>query len=690
MSALGVGSSTASNLLASAANGTNSSSSAATLSFTGLASGVNTNAIITAIETFSTQQMTALQTQGQGYANIQSAFSTLQGDLTSLQSSVNQLAVSADSAITGLSATPSDANAMAATAGTAAVPGSYTVTVQSLAQENQVASQGFADPNVTLQQGTMTIQVGSNSPINITLNSQNDTLQGLASAINAAGGDVQASIINDGSSTPYRLLLTATTPGAANTIAVTTNLSGSGASINPTQTTVQPAADAQVTMGSGPGARTVTSPNDTVSGLIPGVTLNLLQANPNQPITVSVANNTSGAASAVQNFVTAYNAVIDYINQNSSYNTATQQAGLFLGNATSSSLASALASAMGTAGFHTASGQESLGSIGLSFNQSGDLQFNQSTFTEAMNKPGGPQAILNLFAMSGTSDNPGVQFITGSGQTQPSGATPYTAQITAPATQGTAVASNALASSNVITSANNTFTLQVEGVKSAPISITPGTYTPDQLTAQMQQQINASNSLNGNLVAVTVNGDGKLQITSQLYGAASSVVMGTGTAVGSDGPLGFNGGESGTGTDVAGDFLVNGQVEKATGYGQYLTGNSGNANTAGLEVQSTLSAPGSAKLTVAQGLAGQLNQVLNNYLNPVSGQLVTVNNQYQTEINNINSEITADNSRLQRETTTLQQRFAAMETTVNNLKNVQAELAGLVSSSSSSSSSSGG
>ncbi|HEV3437175.1 MAG TPA: flagellar filament capping protein FliD [Gemmata sp.] len=681
MSALSVGSSTSNNLTAQTPSSSSSSSSNSPLSFTGLASGIDTSSIITGLEALANKQITALQTQGQGYANIQSAFSTIQSDLTLLLGATSQLSLSAGGAFNGFTATPSDTNALTATAGTAAVPGTYSLTIDSLAQSEQVASQGFADPNTTLQQGTMNIQVGSGTPVTVTLNSQNNTLQGLATAINAAGGGVQASIINDGSSSPYRLMLTATTPGAANTISVTNNLTGAGASINPTQTTVQAASNAQITLGSGTGALNVTSGTNQVTGLIPGVSLNLLQANPNQPVTLTVANDSSGAATAVQSFVTAYNAVVDFINQNSTFNASTQQGGLLLGNATSQNLSNALASALSVSVGGSASGVNSLASVGLSFNQSGDLEFNQATLTQAMNSPGGATAVNNLFAMSGTSTNPGIQFIYGSSNTQPSNGTPYQVQITAPATRGAMTASTALAASTTITNSNNSFTLNVNGLTSSPIALTAGTYDPTQLAAMMQQQINASSSLNGNLVAVSVNGSGELQITSQAYGSASQVSIGTGSAIGASGPLGFAGTESGAGTNVAGDFVVNGQVEQATGTGQFLTGNSGNANTNGLEVQSTLSSAGTAKLTVSQGLAGQLNQVLNEYLNPTTGQLATVNNQYQTQINNINTQITTDNTQLQTQTTNLTNQFAAMEQSVSNLKNVQSLLSGLVSTS---------
>ena len=186
MSSLSVGSSTSNNLTSltsgSSTTGTSSSSSSSSspLSFTGLASGIDTSSIISGLEALANKQITQLQTQGQGYANIQSAFSTVQNDLTVLLGTTSQLSLSAGGAFNGFTATPSNTNALSATAGTAAVPGTYSLTIDSLAQSEQVASQGFADPNTTLQQGTMTIQVGSGSPITVTLNSQNNTLQGLS------------------------------------------------------------------------------------------------------------------------------------------------------------------------------------------------------------------------------------------------------------------------------------------------------------------------------------------------------------------------------------------------------------------------------------------------------------------------------------------------------------------------------
>jgi flagellar hook-associated protein 2 len=69
-----------------------------------------------------------------------------------------------------------------------------------------------------------------------------------------------------------------------------------------------------------------------------------------------------------------------------------------------------------------------------------------------------------------------------------------------------------------------------------------------------------------------------LQITSQQYGSGSQVAFAGGGTLAA---LGLTGAETGTGSDVVGQSVVNGQIEAATGSGQSLSGNSGNANTSG-------------------------------------------------------------------------------------------------------------
>lgn len=661
------------------------------ISFAGLATGIDTNSIIQGLTKIAQQNITNLQNQQQDIATKQTAFVTLQADLFDLQSKSSALARSAGSAFDGRTATSSDSTALTAAAGTAAMAGTYTVTVNALAQANQVASQGFADPNAQIKQGTLTLQVGTGTATTVTVDSRNNTLQGLANAINTAGGDVRATVINDGSATPYRLMLSTTKTGAANAIAVTNNLTtGTGADIDPTNTTLQAASDAQVKLGTGPGAIVVNSPTNQVNGLIPGVTLTAVAADPTRPLTLTVAANTAGITQAVQDFVSSYNTAVGFINDQSKFDTSTQTGGLLLGNSTASSLKSDLANAL----LNVIPGQNAaanrLSSVGLSFNDDGTLALDQNKLSQALSGQTGATIgdLKNLFALSGSSDNPGVAFSFGTDSTKPSGPGGYQVNVTAPATRATVVASGPPAPTITINPPDNTLLMKLNGLTSSGITIPSGDYTPDELVAILQQQINSNAALNGNQVTVGLDPNGNFQITSQQYGSASSVAI---TGGGAAAALGFTGTESATGTDVAGNFVVNGVTEAATGTGQTLAGNAGNANTDGLRVTSTLTAPGSANLTVNQGLASRLNAVLNSYLDPTNGRLKAVTDGYQSQIDDITKTITKDNDALSEQTQSLQTQFAAMETAVNNLKSIQSQLASLpVLSYGSTSSSSGG
>jgi flagellar hook-associated protein 2 len=658
------------------------SSNGSPLNFTGLASGLDTTSIINSLTALDsqyiqqlTQNQTTLQTQ-------QSTFNDISSKLQALQTAVEALTNSVSGPFDSHTVTSSNPSAVTAAASSTAVAGQYTFTVGALANANQIASQGFSSPSDTIKQGTLTLQVGSSAAVTVTIDSTNNTVQGLANAINAAGGNVSAAVINDGSSTPYRLLLTSGSTGAANDIQVTNNLtSGTGAAIDPTNTTVQAGTDAQVTIGSGSGAITIHSASNTVDGVIPGVTLNLLQANPSQPITLTVANDSTGATTAVQSFVTAYNAVIDDINQNDSYDPTSKTAGDLLGNFTVENLSQSLAGIV-TQTIGSVNPQlNNLTDIGLSFNDTGDLQFDSSQLQKVLNGqvPGvGASDVKALFALAGKSTNTGISFVLGGANTKPSGSTPYQVQATQAATQGSITATNALGPTTTIDNTNNTFSVAVNGAQSGPLTIAAGSYTAAQLASSIQAAIDSDAKLAGANVSVGVNNN-QLQITSQLYGRSSTVAIGTGTAI-TSGILGFSGTENGTGQDVAGYFLVNGNIETATGFGQILSGNSGNANTDGLEVQVTLTPPQitntpEASLTVSNGVAQQLNQTLNQYLTPITGVLATVNTQLNSQISDISNSITNQNNLLQGKISSLQSQFSAMEVTLSTLNALSQQLA---------------
>lgn len=648
------------------------------LNFTGLSTGIDTQKIIDGLTAINQGRVTQLEAKRDRFTLQQSTFAALQGTLFDLQSKLTNLSRSVAGAFDGRKATSSDENALAAAASTSATPGTYSLTVVGLAQAQQTASAGFADPAARIKEGTLELRVGSAAGVTVTIDSRNNTLQGLADAVNAAGSDVKASVINDGSATPYRLVLSSTRTGAANTIQVTNNLTaGTGAAIDPLATTLQAARDAEVKLGSGAGAVTVLNPTNQLNALIPGVSLNLKQADPAKAVTVTVAADTGAASKAVQDFVASYNAVVDFIDKRDDFNADTGQAGVLLGNREAANLESDLTAALTTVVGGVKADMNRLSSLGVTFTDKGRLEVNTAKLDQAL---GGQVTgvtlddVKRMFALTGASNNPGVGFVLGTTKTKPT-TTPYQVNVTAPATRAAVTATNALAGSVVISPPDTALSIKLNGLAAVGITIEPGTYTPAQVANLLQQGINTNPALAANPVAVALDPDNKLTIKSQLYGSSSKVEFAGGGALAA---LGFTGTETATGQNVAGNFVVNGQTETATGSGQVLTGAAGNKNTEGLQVRSGLAAAGSADLTVTQGLAARLNQVLSKYLDTGNGRLSVLDKQFEAQVDAVDEQIARQNALVDGQKERLALRFAAMEQAVNNLKGVQSSLTSLI------------
>jgi len=191
----------------------------------GLASGLNTQAIIDAIVSAARRPAVLIEGQIADRTNQVSAFQSLSAMLLSLKIETDKLGKTDN--FDALSVTSSDEDVLTATAESSASPGSYTFTVDALAQHEILGSQGFASADAVVGTGTVSIAVGSGDAATITVGAAASTLSGLRDAINASDAGVTASIINTGSgSAPYKLILTAKETGAANTIDIETSLTG--------------------------------------------------------------------------------------------------------------------------------------------------------------------------------------------------------------------------------------------------------------------------------------------------------------------------------------------------------------------------------------------------------------------------------------------------------------------------------
>ncbi|AIV49645.1 flagellar hook-associated family protein [Burkholderia pseudomallei TSV 25] len=346
-------------------------------------SSMDVNSLVTALVNAKTAgQSAALSTSIATDQTTLSALGTLKAALTALQAGIGSLS---DGTLTQKFTATATGTGLTATTGAGAVAGSYSVAVAQIAT-SQTLSSGAFNATQQLGTGTLTLSVGGKST-SISIDSTNNTLSGIAAAINSASNNpgVTATIVTgtDGA----HLVLRSASTGAANVINVgVSNLSGdnglsslavtSTASTTGGQSTIRSggsvawsqstsAQDAEFTVG----GIAASSASNAVSGAIAGVTLNLTQAAVGATQTLNVTTDTTAQATAITNVVNLYNTVITTMSSLSSLSgagTSSQSAGPLLGDSTLNMIRNSLARVVG-AGVTTGGSTTSLASIGIKF-----------------------------------------------------------------------------------------------------------------------------------------------------------------------------------------------------------------------------------------------------------------------------------------------------------------------------------
>src|SRR5580692_2758498 len=327
-----------------------------------------------------------ISAQTQAVSTQISAIGTLKSALSTFQSSLGVL--DTPTAFQVQTANSTDQTAFTATAGSGAVAGTYNVSVTALAQAQQLLSKAFtAGTAANVGTGTLALTLGTTS-FNVTIDGTDNSLAGIAAAINSAPGNpgVAATVLQgtDGA----HLVLSSSLTGAANSVQVTETDGGNGLAAltygtgNAANYTQEAAAqDAAFSIA----GVNYTSPSNTVTDALNGVTLNLLvPTGAGSNATLSVSNDTSTIASNIAAFVTAYNTMVTAIQPLGSYDASTNTAGPMLGNAllsgTTNDIQQALYSVVNTG----SSTYNSLASIGITTNSDGTLSLNNATLSNAL------------------------------------------------------------------------------------------------------------------------------------------------------------------------------------------------------------------------------------------------------------------------------------------------------------------
>lgn len=371
------------------------------LSSPGIGSGLDINSIVTQLMAVEQQPLTALATKEASYQAKISAYGSLKGSLSTLQTAVKTLANS--DTFTGMSASSTDSSIVSATAVNTAAEGTYNINVTQLAKFHTVRSDGnYATTADTFNTGTLSISVGGGTAVAIEIDATNNTLAGIRAAINDADAGVTASIIDDGNY--QRLVLTSGTLGSDGSIAIAATDDGSGGDNalagldSASLVDVQTADDAELTINN----LAITRSTNTISDVVEGLTLSLAKTGSS---TVTVAQNAGKVTAAADAFVKAYNDVVKQIKAATAYDAANKKASTLTGDSTARSIHAQLVSLVQSSVGGIAGGTSRLSDVGISVQKDGTLLLNNSKLTAALADP--TKDIGSLFTQT-TSNNTGI------------------------------------------------------------------------------------------------------------------------------------------------------------------------------------------------------------------------------------------------------------------------------------------
>jgi len=376
----------------------------------GLASGLDSSAIIDALLRFERRPLQLLQQKKQTLESQQALFRDLNTALLALRDSAAAIdnqnttltgPASAEELLSS-TATSSHDTLVTATASASATPGSFSLTVDRLASTGREFSAAFADATSSIASAgdTLTLTVGTGTPFTVTVGSTGASLNDLRDLVNSDpnnGGSVRADVLFDGTS--YRLVLSPTATGAANDLTVTTTIPGPGGAAFVDPALEQVAQDAQVTVF---GSIPVTRPSNDISDAIPGLTLHLKGADPATTVRIDVARDDDAIAQKVQDFIDSFNAVVDFIDTKAGFDSTAQQAGPLLGDATVRSVQAQLGSVVVKSYSFAGNSFTSLGQIGIQIGRDGRLSLDRSLLDQRLSEDS--QGVRQLLAGDGTTD----------------------------------------------------------------------------------------------------------------------------------------------------------------------------------------------------------------------------------------------------------------------------------------------
>ncbi|MFC4929990.1 flagellar filament capping protein FliD [Massilia sp. GCM10023247] len=656
------------------------------LSSAGIGSNLPIDSIISQLMAVERRPIDLLDKRVASFQSQLSAIGSLKSAMASFQSAAAGL--SDIGKFQAISAKIADSAVASASAGPKATPGKYSLEVSQLAQSQKLVTSGQASATAALGQGTSsstitidlgTIALGTGGSFDaasgkyagasftpngsgaktITIDPANTSLSGIRDAINKADAGVTASIVNDGGASPYRLVLTQTASGQANSMKI--SVAGDPA--------------LQALLGHDPqGAQalseSVTAKNaefkldgiaistatNTPSDVLDGVTLTLAKTNVGSPTTLDLARDTDTVSASVAKFVSAFNDISKKLTDLTAYNETTKTAAVLNSDSTVRSIRNELRAMLGSP-VSNSGAFSVLSEIGVT------LKGGVMTLDDAKLKKAAAtnfDDIAGLFASVGKPTDSQVSFKSAGAKTVPGN---YAIEVSQAAARGALTGANA--TPLTIGDGNNTLDITLDGVR-ASVTLANGTYASfDALVAELQTKINGTPAFSGAGSSVSVSHtNGTLSITSNRWGAGSNVSIAAdaaGTSL-----LG------GAGTAVAGKDIIGtiGGVP-AVGSGRTLTGAAGSPSEGMALIIEGSGSRGS--VSYSQGYAAQFDQFARKLLD-AEGALALRSDGINASIKTVSSNRDRIEQRLVETEKRLRRQYTALDSMISSMNSTSAYL----------------
>jgi flagellar hook-associated protein 2 len=367
----------------------------ALISAGGLASGLDTEGLISRLMAAEQRPVTLLQSRKAKLDEKAAAFKELNGKLLTLKTQADVLKDPAKFYPRTVTSSADTVATAVATPGSAR--GTHSLTVTQLAKGSIAAAgvtKGALTDIVAAGDGTFEFKLGATGAVIGVPVTAATTLEQLVKDINDKNAGVKAAAVNVGSAeTPaYKLTLTSVGTGAANNIVIVTDAT------NITVTNTQTAVDALFNIpGIGNG---IARPTNTVSDVLDGVTITIKALGTTD---LGVDISAAGLQSVVQSLVNTYNDVVKSVAVHST-TLKTSSGSLIMAPFSGEVLPRAISTTLSSAVSLTTSGAiDSLVQLGITrSSKDGTLTLNATTFQSAVTA--NVQATSDLIAGTSTVD----------------------------------------------------------------------------------------------------------------------------------------------------------------------------------------------------------------------------------------------------------------------------------------------